>query len=492
MKKTVWAGILTLLTIVVFAALLGGCGEEEERNTSYTVRATLHPSDMTVSAEEDVHVVNGGDAAWETVCFHLYPSAFREGAKFAPVDESHTTAAYPNGKDYGGIAVSSVTAGGEPIEWSVGGEDEDMLTVRLPLLPGEEADIGIAFTLDLPQVRHRFGYYDGIVNLGHWYPVLSVYENGGWRADPYYVNGDPFYSDIADYTVSLTAPTGWNVAGTGKIETTVNGDETTTKFTAFGVRDFALAASEKFDCIETTTERGVTVRYYSAGDADAQARLQAAADAVRTFSDLFGDYAYPSLTVVRTPFLYGGMEYPQFVTVSDALSGGLAEEAVIHEVAHQWWYAAVGNDQINEAWMDEGLAEFSVTLFYEANPSYGVDVSARIADAMQGYVLFTEAYEELTKGDTSMNRPLDAYFSMTDYNFHTYVKGELLFDSLLHAVGRDKFMAGLREYYETYRGKIATADGMIACFENQSGVRLKPFFDSWVNGEVGLYGEGKL
>lgn len=487
MKKPVLFVLIIMLALGALCVFASGCDDNAAKTTSYKIDAVLDTSTMTVTADESVTFVNPYDTELDCIYFHLYPAAFREGARYAPVEDRKISEAYPQGVDYGGIAVSNVTVGGEACAWEIGGEDEDMLLVTgLTLMPGDALDMAISFTLDVPQIRHRFGYYDGIINLGNWYPVLSVYEDGAWRTDPYYSSGDPFYSDTADYTVSLKAPTGWNVAGTGKISTSVDGETTTTTFTAEGVRDFALSASDKFTCVEADAG-GVTVRYYYKADANAEKHLKTSADAVKTFGELYGAYAYPSLSVVLTPFLYGGMEYPQLVYVSDSLSESLLEEAIIHEIAHQWWYAAVGNDQITDAWMDEGLAEYSVTLFYEKNPDYGVDVTNRIADVMQSYVLFTEMYSELIGGDTSMNRKLCDYFSSTDYSFHTYVKGALLFDSVRHSVGDAKFFAALKTYYKNYSGKIAAPDDLIACFENESGMKLKAFFDSWVNGTVGLY-----
>lgn len=486
MKKTITAVIMAAILITAAVMLLTGCGKERDLNI-YDIKVTLNTQDMTAECEETATYINKSDSELDGVYFHLYPTAFRKEARYFSTDNANLSAAYPKGVDYGGIEIESVTANGEEADWSIGGEDDDILIVKTSLLPGESAEFFIKFALDIPEARHRFGYSDGVLNLGNFYPIAAVYENGGWRTDPYYTNGDPFYSDIADYTVTFTAPTGWIVAGGGKIETTVDGDTTTTKLTALGVRDFALSASDKFDGIEETTESGVTVRYYFAGDPDAEAHLKVATDAINTFSSLFGAYDQKTLTVVRAPFLYGGMEYPQMVLISDSLNGSLFEEAIIHEVAHQWWYSAVGSDQINNAWMDEGLAEYSVTLFYENNPDYGVDTEKRIADAMQGYVLFTEMYSEITGGDTSMNRNLGEYISTMDYTYHTYCKGSLLFDSLRHAIGNDKFIEGLRSYYADYCGKTAEPDALIAAFENASGIRLKSFFDNWVEGKVGLY-----
>ncbi|MGP4002380.1 M1 family aminopeptidase [Streptomyces sp. 8N706] len=51
------------------------------------------------------------------------------------------------------------------------------------------------------------------------------------------------------------------------------------------------------------------------------------------------------------------MEYPGLVLLSSA------RMAVAHEVAHQWWYGIVGNDQFREPWLDESFAVYAADVF---------------------------------------------------------------------------------------------------------------------------------
>ena len=482
MKKAII--IMAFVLTALCAVAVTGCAEEENARTGYDITATFDAENMTVTADMDVHYVNTSEAELDSLYFHLYPSAYREDARFAPVSQSDISDAYPHGVDYGGISVSSVTVGGGECEWEIGGEDEDILIIDgLSILPGGETDVSVSFTLDIPETRNRFGYYDGKLNLGNWYPVACVYEDGGWRTDPYSAYGDPFYSDIADYDVSFIVPEGWEVAGTGNVTVSVDGSLATYEFSADGVRDFAICASESYTCTEGTAG-DVTVRFYGTA-AQTESGLPVACDAVETFSELFGDYPYDTLSVVMTPFIEGGMEYPSLVMISDALGEELTAEAIIHETAHQWWYAAVGSDQINEPWLDEGLAEYSATLFYEQNPDYGVDIDDRIADAMQSYVLFSDVYSD-TENIGVMDRALGEYSGPTEYAFHAYVKGELMFDSLRHILGDDAFFEALRSYYSGYSGKTADAACLIAEFEKSSGMGLTGFFDSWLSGAADI------
>ena len=56
---------------------------------------------------------------------------------------------------------------------------------------------------------------------------------------------------------------------------------------------------------------------------------------------------------------FGGMEYPQLImTIPTPL-------VVAHEIAHQWWYGLVGNDQFEDPWIDEGFAQWSMFLPFD-------------------------------------------------------------------------------------------------------------------------------
>lgn len=477
--------IFTAILLMVFGAVvITGCDNVSEQRTSYVINAVLDTENMTLTADMDVHYVNESDAELDSLYFHLYPNAYREGARFTPVATSDMAEAYPHGVNYGGIAIGSVTVNGEDCSWEIGGEDENILMITgLEVLPGGELDVGVDFTLAIPETRNRFGHYDGKINLGNWYPIAAVRENGAWRTDPYTTYGDPFYSDTADYDVTVTVPSGWEVAGSGSVSASMNGDDMTYVFNADGVRDFALCSSADYTCMEGSAG-DVTVRFYGTS-AQAESGLSVACDAVETFSELYGEYPYDTLSVVMTPFIEGGMEYPSLVMISDSLGADMTKEAIIHETAHQWWYAAVGSDQINEPWLDEGLTEYSTTLFYEQNPEYGVDIADRIADAMQSYVLFEDVYSD-TPNIGVMDRPLGEYSTSTEYAFHAYVKGELMFDSLRHILGDDAFFGALREYYKNYSGSNADAACLIAEFEESSGMNLESFFKSWLSGAAGI------
>lgn len=490
MKKQIKI-VAILLSVICALPLFAACEKKphKEERSRYEITATYDEENKTVTASMSLSYYNGTEAILDELCFHLYPAAFREGARFSPVPKDAVSSAYPAGLSYGGIEIGKTTLGGAEVATAIEGEDEDILVVKMSgegLYPTERAELTVDFTLTLPEIRHRFGYQGTRVNLGNWYPIACAFEDGNFVTDPYYSTGDPFYSDCADYKVSVTVPDGLTVAASGRVTGADNADGTKTfSSEILAARDYAAVIGE-FKMLGS--KAGDTdVNYYYISDPEPEKALTAAVDAVKTFSDKFGEYPYESMSSVETQFLQGGMEYPGLAMISDALTGDIYREAIIHETAHQWWYAAVGNDEVRYPWLDEGLTEFSTSIFYRENPAYEVDYEKRIADALGAYVLYFDAFGN-ADSDTSMTRKVCEYDSAFEYTYMTYVKGELMFESLRSVIGDEKFFAGLKDYYSTYKFKTAKPDDLIGCMEKASGRDLKGFFDSWTEGKVADFG----
>ena len=476
---------IALLLVVCFVLPIAACGKKEVKRTSYEITATYDETARVLNADMTVNYVNETDSVLDEVCFHLYPAAFREGARFSPVPEALALSAYYDGVNYGGIEITGVTVGGEAGEIKIIGQDEDILSVPTgELFPDDTVKIGIKFAVTLPKVRHRLGVTESGVNFGNFYPIACVYENGAFRTDPYYENGDPFYSDCADYKVSLALPEDYALASTGMQTKSKADGKAVYACEAENVRDFAAVAG-KFKMLGTRVGK-TDVNYYYYADPEPEKSMTAAADALRTFSGLFGEYPYDVYSVVETGFLQGGMEYPQLSMVTDTLSRSSYLDAVIHETAHQWWYGVVGNDEVNAPWLDEGLAETSTSIFYELNPSYGVDYGKRIADALSAYVIYFDPSRPSPRSDV-MTRPLGEYSDGFEYAYCSYVKSELMFSSLRSTIGDEKFFGGLKNYYANYSFRNALPDGLIDCMSESAGRDLEGFFSSWLDGKVKMF-----
>ncbi len=475
-----------LLCAAVFCGglFVVGCAPSDVLS-KYTIDAEYDPDAGMLSADMHFDYYNDTENEISVLAFNLYPNAFREGAAYEPVSSVYHAAAYYAGESYGEMRVENVS-GCE--SWEVGGEDENILYVRLAqsVFPEESAALDIAFTVTFAHVRHRTGITEHVVNMGNFYPTLCVYDDAaGFYECIYYSDGDPFYSQCADYNVSLTLPAGYVAAASAAGKTAQKDGKVTYRYTLSSARDFALAVSDAFEVVSKQVQ-GVDVSYYYYDDGEAQGTLDAACAAMTYFSDTFGAYAYPSFALVQTGFCYGGMEYPGLALLSDALERENYLYTVVHETAHQWWYAMVGSNQQEYAWMDEGLAEYSTLLFYENHPAYGRTREELVHAALTSYKAYYSIYSQIFgESDTSMNRNLGTFISEYEYVNLTYNKGVLLFDTLREGIGESKFFAGLKNYFSAFRFLLATPEDMIACFR-KTGVDVDGLFDSFLTGSAVL------
>ncbi len=471
MKKVFLCVVMAVLATVTFVA----CSGKSDRLTEYDIDASL--SGNTVSAVMTVDFVNDTQSELSELCFHLYGNSYRQGAQCSPISTVDISSAYPNGLSYGKMTVSEVTKGDKALDFSVD-DGCDVLTVKIdPLMPSDRVKITLKFTLELAEVKHRLGYFNGKYNLGNWYPVLCSFREGAWVKHPYYSNGDPFDSKVANYKVKLSYPTELTAASTGG-----EGTGGLLEASAERVRDFAIVLG-KFNT-KTVTEGKTQITWYSEGNDD---YTEVAAMALRTYNELFGEYPFSTLAVVKTAFLSGGMEYPGLVYISDALNDEMIKEVVAHELAHQWWYSLVGNDQVNEAWLDEGLAEYSTTIFYEKNPSFNVTKDDRIADSLTTYMLYCELYKDNGKSITKMDKCVGDYATNMEYTYMTYVKGQLLFDCLRSLIGDDAFFKGLKTYFDTNKYGVATKADLVGAFEKHTAYPLTSWVNSWVDGTALMF-----
>lgn len=470
-------------TLLLPLCALSSCKADSAR-CEYAIEAEYFPDERRLSATMDFSYYNDTENALSVLEFNLYPNAFREGATYEPVSSVYRSVAYYDGESYGYMQISSVE---NCASWEVGGEDENILFVTLneEVYPEERVGVRILFDVTLAAVRHRTGVSEKVVNLGNFYPVLCAYEEGkGFYECLYYSDGDPFYSACADYSVSLTAPSDYEAAASAPEKKTEEADgKTTRRYRLENARDFAVCLSSEFSVREEEVN-GVSVRYCYTEDTAAEQTFSVACGALRYFSSTFGEYAYEGYTLVQTGFCYGGMEYPGMVMLSDSLEEEEYLYTVVHETAHQWWYAMVGNNQLDYAWMDEGLAEYSTVLFYEANPQYGKTRSSLVENALAGYKAYYTIYQQIFgESDTSMSRNLSSFVSEYEYVNVTYHKGVILFDTLRTSIGDDRFFAGLQDYCRRYTGKIASSEEMIDCFR-RTGVDVNGLFASFTQGKA--------
>ncbi len=488
MKFKKYLILLILPLIFIFSGCKNNSVITASKNLSTYTIDIVYNGDHTLTCSQTVDYRNNTDTSLENIMFHLYPRSFRQGAKSSVISSLNYNKCYYNGVSFGDLQITKLSINNNEVEPEITGNDEDIVNVKLEknLNPNEKLSIYFEYTVTIPNINHRFGYGDDTINLANFYPIACIYEDGEFVIDSYHYNGDPFYSEVANYNVNLKVPSNLVLATTGNIKNkNTDNNITTYNINALTVRDFAMILSDKFSIVSDKVGN-TTVNYYYYNNQYPNEAIKASIDAVSTFNRLFGEYPYETLSVVESDFVHGGMEYPNLVLISDMVDVQSDYiNVIIHEIAHQWWYGIVGNDEYKYGWLDEGLTEYSTILFYNENPEYNVNTSELIKNTTNSYVTFVEIYTKVFNTvDTSMNRKLNEYNNESEYVYIAYVKGMLLFDNLHELLGHKKFIKCLQVYFEDNKFKISTPNKLINAFEKVAKCNLRDIIESWINGKV--------
>jgi aminopeptidase N len=393
----------------------------------------------------------------------------------------------------GAATVSALQVDGQDVEPAYEYQDS-ALRVPLPtaLQPGEQVVIQMDFKVQVAREMAGnyglFGYFDGVLVLDEFYPVIPVYDDEGWNVEVPPPNGDVTHFDASFYLVRVTAPTGLMVVASGvQVEREDGGDNQVLTFAAGPARDFYLAASENYTVIsETVGETTVNSYAFAERAQGAELALQFATGALRSYSERFGVYPYTEFDVVSTPMLALGMEYPGIVDIALTLydpdeevwgspSQVVLESTVAHEVAHQWFYNVVGNDQVDEPWLDEAVVQYATGLYYV--DVYGECAAQGFRDSWEG------RWDSVDRAEIPIGLPSGAY-AEGEYGPIVYGRGPLFIAALAEEMGQETLDEFLRDYYQSHKWGIGTGDAFRQLAEQHCQCDLTALFEEWVYGEA--------
>lgn len=399
---------------------------------------------------------------------------------------------YPNFKDYGGgsMSLSNVTIDGQPVE-PVIGADTSLATITLPtpLEPGARAELTLDFVTTIPNdpvtSYGMFGYFSDTqsYNLAQWMPLLAGWDPAnGWVLDAPNTVGDPVFSNAAMFDISLTAPSDVTFITSGaEVSQTVNGPLTTHQWTAGPTRDFVISAGTNLAVMEQQVgETTIRSWYFPGYEEPAAMVLQYGVDAFQVYSKDFGAYPYTEMDLVQTRLgdQAAGVEFPGIMYIGathyDTASDYL-EFTVVHEIAHQWWYGIVGNNQYLHAFTDEAMANESSMIYKEAVD--GPDAAQVWIDGYLKRPFLTMLFGQ--DGDMVVDQPTANFITNGPYGRAVYGKGALGFDTIRKTIGDEAFFAGLRQYVSEHRFGIAQPEDLLAALEAASGQDLQELWDHW-------------
>jgi aminopeptidase N len=263
-----------------------------------------------------------------------------------------------------------------------------------------------------------------------------------------------------------------------------HGDGTKTLHYVSGpMRDSLLVAGPEFGKLtEYVDDIAVNVYYWPGDEGVAESVLQMGVDSVRIFNASFGEYPFAELDITET-FNFTGIEYPGIVVIADrnwVRGNDFLEVTVTHEVAHQWWYSLVGNNQVEQPWLDESLTAYSEYLY--ARDVLGEDIER---DWRNGDRDVYNYYRGTGAPDLQLDLPVASYVD-NNYGIIIYVKGPLFYAELEERLGTERFLEALQLYFARYKYQVARSADVLNTFEEATGEELDEIFYEWVGEFPGL------
>jgi dienelactone hydrolase len=443
-------------------------GAAETFRSVYHMDLTISPDLQTVEGQQEVHYTNQEDVTLEEVCFHLFPNLLG-----------------------GAITISAVSVNGTPVEPSyLEGESAVCLPMASPLSPGGQAVIQMAYQVDVPtEGGSNYGVFatvDDVLALAHFYPQIAVYDDEGWNLEPPPPNADVTYADSSFYLVRVTAPADQVIVASGlELDRQSSNGEQRLTLASGPARDFYIASSDEYAVVSRQVGE-TTINSYGFPEFEEsnEQALDIAVAAVDSFNKRFGPYPYTEFDIAPTPNLALGVEYPGVAVVRSALydpeatlfdgqvqANFLLEGTVAHEVGHQWFYNTVGNDQLDEPWLDESLTQYLTFLYFMDR--YG----QRGGDGFRQD--FVRRWDRVNRADIPIGLPAGDYDS-GEYGAIVYGRGPLFFEALGQEMGEESFAAFLMDYYQGNKWGIATGVNLKTLAEAHCNCDLAPVFDEWV------------
>ena len=166
---------------------------------------------------------------------------------------------------------------------------------------------------------------------------------------------------------------------------------------------------------------------------------------------LYGKYRWGryDLLVLPPSFPFGGMENPRLTFATPTILAGdrSLTSLVAHEMAHSWSGNLVTNETWNDFWLNEGFTVYFERRIMEA--LYGPSYSEMLAQL--GYEDLQETLKKLGEGSNATCLKLNLRGQNPDdgMNDIAYEKGAFFLTTVEQTVGREKFDAFLKSYFDS-------------------------------------------
>jgi hypothetical protein len=493
---------LLLSCALLAPSALGQSPEQWGQRVDYEMDISLHAQEHQYTGHQTLTYTNNSPDTLRTAYYHLYFNAFHPESMMA---ERNRQLPDPDGRivpriftlgpeERGWHRVRSLTQDGQSVEYDI---YDTVMRVDLaePIPPGASTTFEMRWRAQVPLQTRRSGRDsrgDRIdFTMTQWYPKMAAYDERGWHAN-YYVNRE-YYAPFGSFDVEITLPAEYTIGATGILQNPgevghgydlegngswrpsdggPSADSLTWHFTAENVHNFAWAADPDYIHDKVTAD-GTThhILYKPAVAEQWRPLTNDMPELTAFFSREYGDYAYPQMTVAQGGD--GGMEYPMFTAVSSYDGPEFEEKSsrasvlgtTVHEFAHMWYYAALGSNEADYAWMDEGFTSYATSEGFSHLTGADLGHSPTSIVRLQKLGLYE-----------GMSTPADWFETNAAYGVTSYPGGEMVVDLLGYVIGDEQRDRWLKRYFRERKFQHPDPYDLELFAEQESGLMLDWYF----------------
>ena len=499
-----------------------------QQDVAYKIKANINERTNIIEASEELTYWNNSPDTLNVLYFHLYQNAFTKGSYLEELyDANHQPIKRmgPYARNGLGTEVGNLKVNNKKVNVEV---DNTIMKVYLPeaLLPGKSVVFEMEFAtyFERGDFRRRmdvynswgFPHYNGV----HWYPRISVYDiKKGWDTDQH-LNKE-LYGDYGIFDVELTFADNYVVEASGALQNPSEvypGDlrqrldlsnfankpwdekpsiitpydsskRKTWHYVGINIHDFAFTADPAYRIAETSWNGiqciGLAIESHAS-------RWQNSADyvskVIKTFSEDFGMYEYPKMVAADAN---SGMEYPMLT-----LNGGGEPDyhgVFTHEIAHNWFYAMVGNNETYRAAMDEGFTQFLTAwglekidgpLFIKSKDKNKYKRKHRLPELQKDRNVYNKYMADAVRG---IDKPLNTHSNDFHGALHhengysnVYHKTATMLFNLQYLLGEELFQNAMKHYVSKWKIAHPYLEDFRQSIIEYTHTDLNWFFDQWL------------
>lgn len=446
--RTAWLSLIALVLLVA-------CANAADR---ITVVADLDPAERTVTGTVTIDCT---DIAAPRSDLHL---------------RTHTNRALSKSATISRLVVDSVDY---TPSLQIKGTDLYLdLPYDAPLRAGSQimVDFKTTLTTDSPgQLRSGDD-----LPLDGWFPLPAPYRHDGWQVIQYDTYKTESVADWFDFDITLHAPDSPQVIAPGFKRADVSAGYAASHFETLHTHACPLYVTSGMIC-DTSPWQNVQIRtYYPPRFAYVLDSLKATVYAtLERMSSLVGPYPFADLTiVVMHEASRFALEQPGAVWLPAPPMHHISRSfrsVTIHEVIHQWFYAAINSSQADAPWLDEAVTCYFTDIINRQLASGRGDLldAWGLSLDMKGSARYVaRSHMDLYPAGLPAYRFIDT----TGYYGTVYDKGQLVIETMMNLLGDDKEAIFWHEYYIRYLFAIPEPQDFLALADSLEADDRTPSF----------------